>query len=83
MNHDREVYITNHTTLDLGHREFAVRVRYSLRLGVYSSDLSLGSIFAIYTKYISLGSSRRKSLIQISESPNGIHAVHLLTISVV
>ena len=53
MNHSKVVYITNRTTLDLGHRKFAVRYcsRYTprLRLGVYllqtSSDLGLGSIY--------------------------------------
>ena len=45
MNHGEVVYIVNHTTLDLGHRKFAVRYILSHRRGVYllqtSSDLSL------------------------------------------
>ena len=43
MNHGKAVHIANHTTLDLGHRKFAVRYTPRLRLGVYllqtSSDL--------------------------------------------
>ena len=46
MNHGKVVYIANHTTLDLGHRKFAVRYTPSHRRGVYllqtSSDLGLG-----------------------------------------
>ena len=51
MNHGKVVYIANHTTLDLGHRKFAVRYTPRLWLMVYLLQISsvLGSIFAIYT----------------------------------
>ena len=43
MNHGKEVYIANHTTLDLGHWKFGVRYTLRLQLGAYllqtSSDL--------------------------------------------
>ena len=45
MNHSKVVYIMNHTTLNLGHRKFAVRYTSCLWLGIYllqtSSDLGL------------------------------------------
>ena len=46
MNHAKEMYIANHTILDLGHRKFAVKYipRCKLPLTSVSSN-----IFAIYT----------------------------------
>ena len=43
MNHSKVVYITNHTTFDLGHWKFAVRYTPRLQLGLQTSfDLGLG-----------------------------------------
>ena len=50
MNHSKVVYITNHTTLDLGHRKCAFGLGY-----IYCKlplTLVLGSIFAIYTSLL-------------------------------
>ena len=56
MNHSKVVYITNHTTLDLGHRKFAVDIPLAFGLGYIYCKLPLtsvlGSIFAIYASLL-------------------------------
>ena len=53
MNHSKEVYTANHTTLDLSHQKFAVRYTPSRSKGYIYGKLPLtsvsGSIFPIYT----------------------------------
>ena len=53
MNHGKSVYMANDTTLDLGHRKFAVDIALAFGSGYIYCKLPLtsvsGSIFAIYT----------------------------------
>ena len=53
MNHSKSVYMANDTTLDLGHRKFAVDIALAFSSGYIYCKLPLtsvsGSIFAIYT----------------------------------
>ena len=63
MNHGKVVYIANQTTLDLGHRKFAVKYTpfHCCKLPLTSV---LGRIFAIYTILPLQSSVRSNGLIQ-------------------